>query len=93
MPAKIRPVASPAPKIRVARPGEAWDAGQRPAQVVLPDGRIVDRSIVVAALRKRILARRAVDPAVLRAAVRAVRQKRMASYLANCVRLRNGEVV
>ena len=97
MPAKIRPVASPAPQIRVARPGEAWDAGQRPAKgalatVVLPDGREVDRSLVVAALRKRI-ASRTVDPAVARAAMRALRQKRMRAYLANCVRLRNGGMV
>lgn len=98
MPAKIRPVASPAPQIRVARPGEAWDAGQRPAKgtlatVVLPDGREVDRALVVAALRKRILARRTVDPRVADNLRALLRQKRMRGYLNNCVRLRNGEMV
>lgn len=42
---KIRPVKDTSPRsIRVARPGEPWDAGQRPPKVVMPSGRCIPLS-------------------------------------------------
>ena len=50
---KIRPVADNSPRnIETATPGQAWDAGQRPAKVVMPSGRIITHEQWCRVLRK-----------------------------------------